>query len=89
MYFPSFNDDLGTMPTRHPNSWKKESLCSAAFAALVAAGIVKVGAVRLAWAASLLLAEATVSMGDAAAEGSSEASAAFVSEACSSSVLPS
>ena len=35
---------------------------------LVAAGLVMVGA-RLAWAASLSLAEATVSVGDAAAEG--------------------
>ena len=66
-----------------------KSLRSAAFAALATAGLVKVGAVRLAWAASLSLTETTVSMGDAAAEGSSEASAAFVSEpTCSSSVLP-
>ena len=23
LFFPSFNDDLGTMPTRRPYSWKK------------------------------------------------------------------
>ena len=70
-----------------------KSLRPAAFATLATAGLVKVGAVRLAWAALLSLTETTVSMGDAAAEGSSEASseasAAFVSEpTCSSSVLP-
>ena len=25
-FFPSFNDDLGTMPTRRPHSWKKNPL---------------------------------------------------------------
>ena len=25
LFFPSFNDDLGTMPTRRPYSWKKNS----------------------------------------------------------------
>ena len=25
LFFPSFNDDLGTMPTRRPYSWKKFS----------------------------------------------------------------
>ena len=24
LFFPSFNDDLGTMPTRRPYSWKKK-----------------------------------------------------------------
>ena len=57
-----------------------KSLRPAAFATLATAGLVKVGAVRLAWAASLSLTETTVSMGDAAAGGSPEASAAFVSE---------
>ena len=26
LFFPSFNDDLGTMPTRRPYSWKKSRL---------------------------------------------------------------
>ena len=26
LFFPSFNDDLGTMPTRRPYSWKKTPL---------------------------------------------------------------
>ena len=26
LFFPSFNDDLGTMPTRRPYSWKKRTL---------------------------------------------------------------
>ena len=26
LFFPSFNDDLGTMPTRRPYSWKKGKL---------------------------------------------------------------
>ena len=26
LFFPSFNDDLGTMPTRRPYSWKKKVL---------------------------------------------------------------
>ena len=26
LFFPSFNDDLGTMPTRRPHSWKKNPL---------------------------------------------------------------
>ena len=25
LFFPSFNDDLGTMPTRRPHSWKKNA----------------------------------------------------------------
>ena len=25
LFFPSFNDDLGTMPTRRPYSWKKNA----------------------------------------------------------------
>ena len=27
LFFPSFNDDLGTMPTRRPYSWKKKGPC--------------------------------------------------------------
>ena len=62
-----------------------DSFCSVALAALLVAGLVGVGAVLSAWAASSSLAEAIVSMGDF----SSESSDALVSEpACSSSVLP-
>ena len=33
LFFPPFNDDLGTMPTRRPYSWKKRLVGPQAFLA--------------------------------------------------------